>query len=156
MKKIVLVLGLMVACVVSSQAINRVESGVISTINNENVFGHLSAYLNVNEDQATGVKILQRALKAPFHQIVANGGHNPEVIENKVMFFSGENNFVTGYDASTDKIEDMISVGIVDPAKVTRVALQNAASIAGIFLTTEVVIGWDGEDKTDNLSFLEN
>ena len=56
MKKIVLVLGLMVACVVSSQAINRVESGVISTINNENVFGHLSAYLNANEDQATDLK----------------------------------------------------------------------------------------------------
>ena len=50
----------------------------------------------------------------------------------------------------------MIEMGIVDPAKVTRVALQNAASIAGIFLTTEVAIGWDGEDKTDNLSFLEN
>ena len=116
----------------------------------------LDDFPTLNEDQATGVKILQRALKAPFHQIVANGGHNPEVIENKVMFFSGENNFVTGYDASTDNIEDMISVGIVDPAKVTRVALQNAASIAGIFLTTEVVIGWDGEDKTDNLSFLEN
>ena len=50
------------------------------------------------------------------------------------------NNFVTGYDASTDKIEDMISVGIVDPAKVTRVALQNAASIAGLMLTTEAMI----------------
>jgi hypothetical protein len=56
MKKIVLVLGIMVACVVSSQAINRVESGVISTINNEDVFGHLSAYLNVTEDQATDLK----------------------------------------------------------------------------------------------------
>ena len=107
-----------------------------------------------NEDQKIGVTILQRALKSPFHQIAANAGKNPEVIEAQVMFFVGENNFVTGYDAATGTIEDMVERGIVDPAKVTRVALQNAASIAGIFLTTEVAIGWDGEDKTDNLGLL--
>lgn len=107
-----------------------------------------------NEDQAIGVRILQRAMKAPFHQIAANAGKNPEVIEHKVMFFAGEDNFKTGYDASRDSIEDMIEKGIVDPAKVTRVALQNASSIAGIFLTTEVAIGWDGNDMTDNLGML--
>lgn len=116
----------------------------------------LDDFPTLNEDQATGVKILQRALKAPFYQIVANGGNNPEVVEAKVMGYAGGNNFHTGFDASTNKIENMVDKGIVDPAKVTRVALQNAASIAGIFLTTEVVIGWDGEDKTDNLSFLAN
>ena len=109
-----------------------------------------------NEDQGIGVRILQRAMKAPFHQIVANAGKNPEVVEHKVFFFIGENNFNTGYDAARDSIEDMVSKGIVDPAKVTRVALQNAASIAGIFLTTEVAIGWDGDDMTDNLGFLGN
>lgn len=109
-----------------------------------------------NEDQAIGVRILQRAMKSPFHQIAANAGKNPEVIEHKVFFFSGEANFNTGYDASCDSIEDMVSKGIVDPTKVTRVALQNAASIAGVFLTTEVAIGWDGADKTDNLGFVGN
>lgn len=113
----------------------------------------LSDFPVANEDQATGVKILQRALKAPFHQIIANAGKNPEVVESQVL---SNPDFSVGYDASTNKIEDMVLMGIVDPAKVTRVALQNAASIAGIFLTTEVVIGWDGEDKTDNLSFLGN
>ena len=116
----------------------------------------LDEFPTLNEDQAMGVKILQRALKAPFYQIVVNGGLNPEVIESQVMVYAGEDNFKIGFDASVNKVVDMIEMGIVDPAKVTRVALQNAASIAGIFLTTEVAIGWDGEDKTDNLSFLEN
>lgn len=116
----------------------------------------LDDFPTLNEDQAMGVKILQRALKAPFYQIVVNGGLNPEVIESQVMVYAGEDNFKIGFDASVNKVVDMIEMGIVDPAKVTRVALQNAASIAGIFLTTEVAIGWDGEDKTDNLSFLEN
>lgn len=107
-----------------------------------------------NEDQAIGVRILQRAMKAPFYQIVANAGKNSEVIEHQLMFYAGENNFATGYDAATGKIENMIEKGIVDPAKVTRVALQNAASIAGVFLTTEVAIGWDGADHTDNLHML--
>lgn len=107
-----------------------------------------------NEDQAIGVRVLQRAMKAPFHQIASNAGKNPEVIENQVMSYAGELNFSTGYDASTGKVENMITQGIVDPAKVTRVALQNAASIAGIFLTTEVAIGWDGNDMTDNLAQL--
>lgn len=109
-----------------------------------------------NEDQAIGVKILQRAIKAPFYQISENAGKNGEVNEHRVVFYGGANNFNTGYDASTDLVDDMITLGIIDPAKVTRVALQNAASIAGIFLTTEVAIGWDGADKTDNIGFFAN
>jgi len=107
-----------------------------------------------NEDQGIGVRILQRALKSPFHQIAANAGKNPEVIEHMVKHHHGEENFAVGYNAANGLIENMIEEGIVDPAKVTRVALQNAASIAGIFLTTEVAIGWDGGDMTDNLGQL--
>lgn len=103
-----------------------------------------------NDDQRVGVNILQKAVKAPFYNIIINAGKNPEVIENKVLTFD---DFNTGYDAAKDSVQSMIEVGVIDPCKVTRVALQNAASIAGIFLTTEVAIGWDGEDKTDNLGY---
>lgn len=114
----------------------------------------LDDFPSENEDQAIGIRILQKAIRAPFYQIAVNAGKNPEVIEMKVKYYAGEDNFATGYNAANDTIVNMIEQGIVDPAKVTRVALQNAASIAGIFLTTEVAIGWDGDDKTDNLGFL--
>ncbi len=107
-----------------------------------------------NEDQKIGINILRKAMKSPFYQIVDNAGFNSEVVEHKVMFLGVEDIFNSGYDAANGKFTNMIEAGIIDPAKVTRVALQNAASVAGIFLTTEVAIGWDGEDKTDNLEFL--
>lgn len=109
-----------------------------------------------NEDQMIGVKILQKAIKAPFYNIISNAGKNPEVIEYKVLDGANSDVFNIGYDASKDSIEDMIEAGVIDPCKVTRVALQNAASIAGIFLTTEVAIGWDGVDKTDNIDYFRN
>lgn len=96
-----------------------------------------------NDDEATGVDIVKRAIEEPLRQIVANAGKEGAVIVQKVREGSGD----YGYNARTDIYENLISAGVVDPAKVTRVALENAASIAGMFLTTECVIT---EKKEDN------
>jgi chaperonin GroEL len=89
-----------------------------------------------NADQKVGIDILERALEEPLRQIVANCGEEPSVILNKVI--EGETNF--GYNAASGEFGDMIKLGIIDPTKVTRYALQNAASIAGLLLTTEVMV----------------
>ena len=89
-----------------------------------------------NEDQQVGVNILKRALEEPLRQIVANAGDEASVVLNKVV--EGKGNF--GYNAQTGEFGDMIEMGILDPTKVTRFALQNAASVAGLLLTTEVMI----------------
>ena len=89
-----------------------------------------------NDDEQTGIEIIRRAIEEPLRQIVTNAGKEGAVIVQKVR--EGENDF--GYNARTDKYEHMLVAGVVDPAKVTRVALENAASIAGMFLTTECVI----------------
>lgn len=88
-----------------------------------------------NADEQTGIKIVERAIEEPLRQIVANAGGEGSVVVNKVS--EGEGDF--GYNARTDEYEDLRQAGIVDPAKVARVALENAASIAGLFLTTECV-----------------
>jgi chaperonin GroEL len=90
-----------------------------------------------NPDQQVGINILKRALEEPLRQIVANAGEEPSVILNRVLE-SKETNF--GYNAATGEFGDMIKMGILDPTKVTRYALQNAASVAGLLLTTEVMI----------------
>ena len=89
-----------------------------------------------NDDEQTGIEIICRAIEEPLRQIVSNAGKEGAVIVQKVR--EGEHDF--GYNARTDKYENMMAAGVVDPAKVTRVALENAASIAGMFLTTECVI----------------
>ncbi len=89
-----------------------------------------------NHDQTAGVNILRRAMEEPLRQIVANAGDEPSVVFNEVQ--KGKGNF--GYNAATGVYGDMIEMGILDPAKVTRTALQNAASVAGLMLTTEVMI----------------
>ena len=89
-----------------------------------------------NHDQTVGIAILRRAIEEPLRQIVANAGEEPSVIVNKVQ--EGEGAF--GYDASTGLYGDLIELGIIDPTKVTRYALQNAASIASLLLTTEVIV----------------
>jgi chaperonin GroEL len=89
-----------------------------------------------NDDQKVGIAILRRALEEPLRQIVANCGEEPSVILNQVS--DGEANF--GYNAATGEFGDMIKMGILDPTKVTRFALQNAASVAGLLLTTEVMV----------------
>ncbi|NOU44871.1 MAG: chaperonin GroEL [Methyloglobulus sp.] len=90
----------------------------------------------INHDQTVGVNILRRAMEEPLRQIVANAGDEPSVVFNEVQ--KGKGNF--GYNAATGVYGDMIEMGILDPAKVTRTALQNAASVAGLMLTTEVMI----------------
>ena len=89
-----------------------------------------------NADETTGVRIVERAIEEPLRQIVANAGGEGSVVVNKVRESEGD----FGYNARTDVYEDMRQAGIVDPAKVARVALENAASIAGLFLTTECVL----------------
>ncbi len=89
-----------------------------------------------NEDQNHGIAIALRAMEAPLREIVANAGEEPSVIVNKVK--DGQGNF--GYNAATGEFGDMVEMGILDPTKVTRTALQNAASIAGLMITTEAMV----------------
>ncbi|MEG1587300.1 MAG: chaperonin GroEL, partial [Bacteroidales bacterium] len=95
-----------------------------------------------NEDETTGIEIIKRAIEEPMRQIVDNAGKEGAVIVQKVK--EGHGDF--GYNARTDVYENFFAVGVIDPAKVTRVALENAASIAGMFLTTECVIAEKKED----------
>ena len=96
-----------------------------------------------NADEQTGINIVERAIEAPLRQIVANAGGEGSVVVNKVR--EGDGDF--GYNARKDVYEDLRKAGIIDPAKVARVALENAASIAGLFLTTECLICDKPEDK---------
>jgi chaperonin GroEL len=89
-----------------------------------------------NEDQGAGIRILLRAMEEPLRQIVSNGGGDAAVVLNKVKEGKG----AYGYNAATDEYGDMVQMGIIDPTKVTRLALQNAASVAGLLLTTEAAI----------------
>ncbi len=95
-----------------------------------------------NEDQTTGVQIVKRAIEEPLRQIVSNAGGEGSVVVNKIR--EGKGAF--GYNARDDRYEDMLAAGIIDPTKVSRVALENAASIASMFLTTECVLA---EQKVD-------
>jgi len=96
-----------------------------------------------NEDQAVGVKILARAIEEPLRQIVENAGEDAAVILNRVK--EGKGSF--GYNAATGEFGDLIDQGILDPTKVTRLALQNAASVSGLLLTTEVMIAEAPKDE---------
>ena len=96
-----------------------------------------------NEDESTGIEIVKRAIEEPLRQIVTNSGKEGAVVVQKVK--EGTDDF--GYNARTDKYENLYETGVIDPAKVTRVALENAASIAGMFLTTECVLV---EEKEEN------
>ena len=98
-----------------------------------------------NEDETTGIEIIKRAIEEPLRQIVANAGKEGAVVVQKVR--EGKGDF--GYNARTDVYENLHAAGVVDPAKVARVALENAASIAGMFLTTECVIVEKKEDKPE-------
>ncbi len=89
-----------------------------------------------NEDQNHGILIAKRAMEAPLREIVANAGEEPSVVLNKVA--GGKGNY--GYNAQTGEYGDMVELGILDPTKVTRTALQNAASIAGLMITTEAMV----------------
>lgn len=96
-----------------------------------------------NEDQSTGVNIVRNALEAPLRTIVANAGGEGAVVVQKVK--EGKDDF--GYNARENKFENMFAAGVIDPTKVTRLALENAASIASLLLTTECVIADEPDDK---------
>jgi len=95
-----------------------------------------------NEDQTTGIAIVKRAIEEPLRQIAVNAGQEGAVVAQNVKAGKGD----YGYNAQTNKYEKLMTTGVIDPAKVTRVALENAASIAGMFLTTEAVIVEEKED----------
>lgn len=96
-----------------------------------------------NQDETTGIEIIKRAIEEPLRQIIANAGKEGAVYVQKVKEGKGD----YGYNARADKFENFFTAGVIDPAKVTRVALENAASIAGMMLTTECVIAEKKDDK---------
>ena len=92
--------------------------------------------LNLPEEQQFGVAIIKRAVEEPLRQIAANGGFEGSIIVNKVKESKGNH----GWNAATAEFEDLVEAGVIDPAKVCRIALQNAASVASLMLTTEAMI----------------
>src|SRR4030095_16095921 len=99
---------------------------------------------NDNKDEATGINIVKRALEEPLRQIVENAGIEGSIVVQKVR--EGKGDF--GFNARTEVYEKLFSAGVIDPTKVTRIALENAASIAGMLLTTEAVVADKPEPKT--------
>jgi chaperonin GroEL len=100
-----------------------------------------------NDDQTVGINLLRRAVEAPFRQIVMNAGDEASVVLNNVK--AGTGNY--GYNAATGEYGDMIAMGILDPAKVTRSALQAAASVASLMITTEAMIAELPEDDKPSM-----
>jgi chaperonin GroEL len=96
----------------------------------------IAATPTANSDQAAGVQILLRAVEEPLRQIVRNGGGDPGVVLDRLQKSTGS----FGYNAATEEYGDLIKMGVIDPTKVTRLALQNAASVAGLLLTTEAAV----------------
>jgi len=111
-----------------------VPGGGVAYIRASTVLDNL---VTVNQDQETGLQIIKRAIEEPLRQIVENAGKEGSVIVNAIR---DNNNLSYGYNARTDEFVDMIEDGVIDPTKVSRVALQNAASVAGLLLTTETTI----------------
>ena len=99
--------------------------------------------VTVNGDETSGITILKRALTEPLRQIARNAGYEGSVVLNKVM--EGKGDF--GFNAQTEKYEDLLAAGVIDPTKVVRFAIQNAASVAGLMLTTEAMITEKPEKK---------
>jgi chaperonin GroEL len=96
-----------------------------------------------NPDQDAGIKIVLRAMEEPLRQIVANSGFEPSVVVNRVA--EGKGNF--GFNAQTGEYGDLVEMGVLDPTKVTRTALQNASSVAGLMLTTDAMVAELVEEK---------
>ncbi|NCC45423.1 MAG: molecular chaperone GroEL, partial [Bacteroidia bacterium] len=95
-----------------------------------------------NDDQTTGISIVARAIEEPLRMIAENAGIEGSIVIQKVKEGKGD----YGYNARTDNYENLYSTGVIDPTKVTRVALENAASVAGMFLTTECVLAEQKEE----------
>ena len=122
-----------------------IEEGVVAGggVTYVRALDSLKALKGDNADEQTGINIVERAIEEPLRQIVINAGGEGAVVVQKVR--EGEGDF--GYNARLDKYEDLREAGVIDPAKVARVALENAASIAGMFLTTECLIVDKPEEK---------
>ena len=122
-----------------------VEEGIVSGggVAYIRAISSLSKVKAETDDEATGVEIVKRALEEPLRQIVFNAGKEGAVVVQKIA--EGKDDF--GYNARTDKYENLFESGVIDPAKVTRIALENAASVAGMFLTTECVLVDEKEDE---------
>jgi chaperonin GroEL len=103
------------------------------------------ANLRVSEDEKAGVRIVQKALEEPLRWIAANAGSDGSVVLDKVKNSKG----AYGFNAATEEFEDLVKSGIVDPTKVVRTALQNAASVAGLLITTEAMIAEKPEKKKE-------
>ena len=101
------------------------------------IYEQAKGKLKAEGDEATGISIVKRALEEPLRQIAYNAGYEGAVVIGKVRE-SKDDNF--GFNADSDEYGDMVKMGVIDPAKVTRLALQNAASIAGLMLTTEALV----------------
>jgi chaperonin GroEL len=97
----------------------------------------------INHDQDVGIGIARRAMEEPLRQIVENAGDEPSVVLHKVE--DGEGNY--GFNASNGEYGDLVEMGILDPTKVTRSALQNAASVAGLMITTEAMVAEEPKDE---------
>lgn len=108
----------------------------------------LESLKGVNEDETTGIAIIKRAIEEPLRQIVANAGGEGSVVVNKVR--EGKADF--GYNARTEVYENLIAAGVIDPTKVSRVALQNAASVAAMILTTECILAEEKENNPELMS----
>lgn len=99
-----------------------------------------------DQDELIGVNIIRRAVEEPLRQIALNAGKEGAVIVEKIR---AEDSETFGFNAATEQFEDLVAAGVIDPAKVTRTALQNAASIAGLMLTTEAMISELPDEKGD-------
>jgi chaperonin GroEL len=122
-----------------------VEEGIIpgGGVGYIRAIAKLNSLKGENEDQDTGIAIVTRALEEPLRQIVENAGLEGSVVVQKIK--EGKDDF--GYNAQTNKYENLLKAGVIDPTKVSRIALENAASIAGIFLTTECVVAEKPEEE---------
>src|SRR5690606_19021986 len=121
-----------------------VAGGGVTLVRASKVLGDLQLE---DSDEQIGVNIIKRAVEEPLRQIVANAGKEGAVVVEKIR---AEDSEVFGFNAATEKYEDLVSAGVIDPAKVTRYALQNAASIAGMMLTTEAMIADAPDEKGDS------
>jgi chaperonin GroEL len=111
-----------------------VAGGGVALLKSQSVIGKVKA---ANEDEATGIAIISKALEGPIRRIIENAGVEASVVIDKIKNSSEP---AYGYDAETNTYVDLIKAGIVDPVKVTRIALENAASIASLVLTTETLV----------------
>jgi chaperonin GroEL len=117
-----------------------VPGGGVAYIRAKQVIGKMKGS---NEDQEAGIKIVMRALEEPLRIIVANAGAEPSVVLNKVL--EGKGNY--GFNAQTEEYGDLVQQGVIDPTKVSRTALQNAASVASLMLTTDAMVAELVEEK---------